>query len=89
MSVHLASFIAVALSIVALGITLVGVPLLYSKIANIRSSLRADMENFNVAFDDAWKEIQVARHKAGVPHSASRVARQADGCRKFDFLVST
>lgn len=90
MSVHLASFIAVALSIVALGVTLVGVPLIYSKIANIRSSLRAEMDNFNVAFDDAWKEIQLARHKTGAPHNSNRVARQVGECRKlliFGFVL--
>lgn len=83
MTVHLASFIAVALSIIAISVTLVGVPLIFSKIANIRSSLQMDMNNFNLAFDDAWKEIQLVRHKIGVPHVSNRVIRQAGACRKL------
>lgn len=75
MTARIAAYLSVGFSIGALVICMVSVPMIYSKIMSINEELKADMDEFNMIYEETWKEIKISR-QINVP---KRIARQANG----------
>lgn len=77
MTVRIAAYLSVGFSIGALVICMISVPMIYSKILSINQELKADMDEFNLIYEETWKEIKISRQIS--LGGAKRTTRQASG----------